>query len=437
MKSHSEQAENSLFFQHLDNCCQIIAEQVGEKPILDWTNSDYIKLSGLLSRKTKIHLSESTLKRIFGKSKTSTRYYPQKATRDALAQFIGYRDWYEFEFRNSIQKENRIAPEVQLIENIPVTKKDKTPATWLVLGAFLCVAFILTVMVLKPSGTEELALKRVKLLCMNPNGLTPHSAIFKLDVKGNLPDSTTNFSIDFGDGRLKRTNFLDTMVSHYYELPGRYYPLLFYKDRVIDTNFVYLQTKGWSASGWNQNDTTRVYPVSVPDIEKQGMVQVFSKDAFHAGVDTLHTFFISFANIKPTNISGDNFQLSTKITTSGSRTGVRCSQVDVYVYGEVSRHYLGIIKPECVAWTGYRFSENIKNGKKHDLRAMGYDLSNGGKLELRVENKQVSVFIDNRKIFNTNYYNSIGRIMGVNISFAGIGHFEDFRLSDLESNEVF
>lgn len=97
MKNDSVQGENSVFFQQLDICCKKVAVKVGKKDISEWKNSDFIKLSELLHDQTKVTLSDHTLKRIFGKLKTSTRYFPQKATRDALAQFIGYRDWHEFE----------------------------------------------------------------------------------------------------------------------------------------------------------------------------------------------------------------------------------------------------------------------------------------------------------------------------------------------------
>ncbi|RYD72066.1 MAG: hypothetical protein EOP55_19475, partial [Sphingobacteriales bacterium] len=92
-----KQVDDKRFFEVLDLCCKKIEEKMGSKPIADWRSSDYNNLNSQLGRQTKVYLSENTLKRIFGRLKTPTRYYPQKATRDALAQFIGYRDWQEFE----------------------------------------------------------------------------------------------------------------------------------------------------------------------------------------------------------------------------------------------------------------------------------------------------------------------------------------------------
>jgi alpha-galactosidase len=93
MSDRSVPPGKQLYFDTLDGCCKRIIEKMGDKPITDWRVSDYNTLSSLLGQQTKVYLSENTLKRIFGRLKTSQRYYPQIATRNALAQFIGYRDW--------------------------------------------------------------------------------------------------------------------------------------------------------------------------------------------------------------------------------------------------------------------------------------------------------------------------------------------------------
>ena len=436
MKNQSEQAVNSSFFQNLDVCCQLIADMIGEKQIAEWTNSDYISLGRQLSRKTKIRLSESTLKRIFGKFKTSERYYPQKATRDALAQFVGYKDWEAFENRDE-SKPDPDMPKIVIREYIPDLRK-KNQTMWLMSSAFLILAFILTLIVLKPADKTEIPIAGIEFSCLNPNGITPHSAIFKLENKESLQDSLRNFSIEFGDGRSGDKRFVSNMLNHYYEVPGRYYPRLLYKNKVVDTAFVYLQTKGWSATGFNQYDTTRVYPVSnTAFFGAKQAVGITAEKAFQAGVDTTRTFFIRFSNVKPSHISGDNFELSMRLNTSSNRTGVRCGQVDVNVYGKMSEHRFSIFKPECIIWTSYRFSENEITGERNDLRFLGHDFSGGGSLKLRVSNKKVQLFIGEKRVYHTSYTNGIGRVMGVSVRFAGIGKFNNFELKDLDTGEQF
>ncbi|MCX2452572.1 hypothetical protein OQX61_14945 [Pedobacter sp. PLR] len=434
---HSEQAENPLFFQLLDICCQKIAEAVGDKQIYEWTNSDFVRLSGLLQRKTKVQLSESTLKRIFGKSKTSTRYYPQKATRDALARFIGCRDWYEFELRNTVSIEKSVAKTSSKSEASPVVRKTALTKKGLLYTVFLVFAAIIAFLIFRSAPNKEQDISRVELSCLNPEGQTPHSAIFKLKAAGELPDSLQHFTINFSDVRWKTADFRDSLVNHYYEVPGRYYPVLYHKKKALDTGYVYLQTKGWTATASVQNDTTRVYPILGNNLMANRPIKVSARAALSAGTDTTRTFFVAFANVKPSRINGDNFELSGNFTTSPIRAGVRCSQVDIFVFGEKDKHSLGIIKPECAAWTFYQFSEHSKEGQKYDLRPLGHDLTKGGHVQLRVADKKVSLMINGSEVFKTSYNKPIGKIMGVKIIFAGIGQFDNFKLADLKTKEEF
>ncbi|MCH5719301.1 hypothetical protein [Niabella hibiscisoli] len=91
-----DKAVNEKGFELLDLCCQLVSEKSNSKQIGQWTNSDYQLLNGQIRRQTDISISPNTLKRIFGKLKTPERYYPQKATRDALAQYAGFKDWQSF-----------------------------------------------------------------------------------------------------------------------------------------------------------------------------------------------------------------------------------------------------------------------------------------------------------------------------------------------------
>lgn len=432
MNDESVQAENSVFFKQLDLCCKKVAQAVGEKSISEWKNSDYIKLSGLLHRKTKVHLSENTLKRIFGKLKKPTRYYPQKATRDALAQFLGFRDWYEFELLHPVIERtpsiNTVTPDAKPKE-IPTKKKNYIYLIPVLIVAVAAIGFFYFM-----HKNDEVT--NVKLTCLNPEGKSPHSAIFKLAVNGNLPDDSSTFSIDFGDGKTKRSATTNAAVNHYYETPGRYFPVLYHKNTPIDTAYVYLQSKGWDVIATMLYDTTRVYPI-LKKITKESDYHITAKELSIAGVDTNKTFFVSFSNVRPTHISGDNFEFNADIITSAERAGVRCSQVDIAVFGDGGSHNLSIMKPECTAWSSYKFSETARKGEKDDLRELGYDLTGGGEVKLRIRNQHVSLMINNKEIFKTQYRKAVGKLMGFKITFAGIGSFKNLSLYDLKTNERF
>ncbi|MNY59753.1 hypothetical protein D3C86_1962290 [compost metagenome] len=102
--------------------------------------------------------------------------------------------------------------------------------------------------------------------------------------------------------------------------------------------------------------------------------------------------------------------------------------MDITLYGEKDRHELSLMKPECTAWSSYKFSEKYKSGKSEDLRALGHNLSNGGHIKLTIINKVVTLYIEGQKVFQTHYENSIGNILGVNLMFSGIGKFSNFKM---------
>lgn len=431
MNEQYGQTEKSDFFNSLDTCCQQIALKVGKEDILTWKNSDYIKLSALLYRETKITISENTLKRIFGKLKTSTRYYPQKATRDALAQFIGHRDWYEFELLQNSQLAPQNTNQYKKKQHVtqPDSKKKNRLAFYIITG--VAVVSAITFFVFFKNQNE---LVGVQLLCLNPEGKTPHSAIFKLESEGILDDDHPNFSIGFDDGR-SRTSFKDSLLNHYYDNPGRYFPVLYHRDRPIDTAIVYLRSEGWSAIASMQTDTTRVYPILNNKVLDLNSPTFSLMDVYRAGVDTTKTFFLEYANIKPSAIKADNLEFHTYVETSGNRPGVRCSQVNIVIYGEYGYHYFIITKPECVAWSRCKFSDNIREGVKDDLRQLGHDLSKGGSLKLRILNKNVQLFVNDTLSMKTSYRKPIGNLMGIKIIFAGVGRFSDLDVIDLKTKQ--
>lgn len=67
--------------------------------INQWSDGNYILLSEAITQETKIYVSKNTLKRVFGKLKTEEFYRPQMTTLNALAKFIGYLNWDEFQSR--------------------------------------------------------------------------------------------------------------------------------------------------------------------------------------------------------------------------------------------------------------------------------------------------------------------------------------------------
>lgn len=437
MKDNSVQPANPALLKQLDICCKKIAAKVSDEDISEWKNSDYNRLSRQLFSLTKVRLSPETLKRVFGKLKTTSRYYPQQATRDALAQFIGYRDWYEFVLMNPLNRSEPESSQETIDSRVPLAipvqdirrKKNKLLAFVIILvfsAAAAAAYFFLS---------DNDSNGKIKLVCINPEGFSLHSAIFKLaNTQEHIPE---DLSIGFGDGKQNRRISKGQIVSHYYEKPGRFFPKLYYKGKVIDSTVVYLKTNGWTASVSIQGDTSRYYVLHPQKNISKGIFTAGIDEVTTLGIDTNQAFLVSFNNIKPSQISADNFELSADVKSSVSRPGIKCSQFDILIFGENNRHLIDIMKPECVTWAYYQFSENTKDGEISDLRALGHDLTRGGSIKLTIANKKVRLFINGKMTFSTQYQKPIGKVMGVRIFFSGIGQFSNFRLTDLKTGQSF
>ena len=389
-----------------------------------------------------MRISPSTLKRIFGKLKTGERYYPQKATRNALAQFAGFKDWETFLQQNPVPHptENIQSSEDDRKTELPAeTIQEKTIKKRIWLPAILIAALIATI-VWQFSEKEDIVpvnTQGIKFICKNPVGENPHSAEFIFELPQKFSGDTANFKVNFDDGRIEKKEMPGTLFTYYYEIPGRYYAVLKYNDRPIDTACVYLKTNGWTATASMMHDTTRVYPVNSNHLFKNDELSVSAHELFRAGVDTNRTFFVHFVNAKPLNINGDNFELTANVTTSPLRPGVRCSQVNIEVYGEKSEHAVEVIKPGCVTWANLRFSEIFVNGKTTDLSSIGADLSHGGIIKLRVADKKVNLFVNDKLSYQTAYHFPLHKIYGIKISFSGIGTVHNLELTDLTADNSF
>lgn len=441
MELDSGQPVNEVFFDVLDACCKQIVEKMGGKPITEWRTTDYNSLSSQLGKHTKVYLSENTLKRIFGRLKTPKRYFPQKATRDALAQFIGYRDWQEFELICNVstvkQTEVIKAAEEEKISPVRITAASKNKQVWSRISLFVGIAFLALLIfgfLMYNNRRDDPNPYGVSLVCENPVGQVPHTAVFKLASKIPL-DEQEQYSIDFMDEAPKAQISGEKEMTQFFRNPGVVYVKLLYKGMPIDTATIFMQTKGWVAN--SGNDTLRAFPIAGLRSLSEDRIYVSPKQLDSAGLDLSKPFLVGFSNIHSSNISGENFEFTCRLQAEESRPGVQCIESTIIILGEKSRHLVTMYKPNCAAFSEYQFSEVKVNGASKYLGAMGYDFKDGGTVKLRVKNKQVSLFLGGKEVLSTSYKSDIGQVTGIKVLFNGIGKLSNPKLQDLTSGVLY
>lgn len=419
----------------IETCRVLVAQKFSGSDYREWKNSDFIKLSAQIRRNTKVHISENTLKRFFGKLKSPEDYQPQKATRDALAVYIGYADWKEFDLqeikiKKQIENSGGYISEKSSIKSTSY-KSHFARSVSISLKISIGILIIFSSIFIYRYGSRFFSSRNVRLLCINAKGHSPHSALFKLHSQNSKNIQPNQFEIDFKNWKKGISKWKESTISCYYEKPGVYYPVLYQKGVAIDSTQVMLFSKGWEVTIQVQNDTLRLYPIIQSAQGLSHPSNITSQNVQSAGVDTMKTFFTNFSYVKEDSISADNISLEAYIEASKSRPGVRCSQADITIYGSKNSHYFSLMRPECISWTYYKFGEIIKNGKNDDLSEFGHDMVKKRKLNVEIYEQKVSIYLDNNLIFRTKYTKPIGKFMGLNFMFGGIGRIEKVAVKGL------
>ena len=161
--------------QYINSYKKDLCEEYNLKPIKKWVNKDYLALSQSLSDRLNISISPNTLKRIFGKlNYKEGKFTPQKATLDALAQYLQYKDWNDFESRKRVEKAR---------------------LKWISIGILGSLILIFTVFIIvKPSNEKNTDLKeklRYELIINN------NYAPSLVKVAYQLYDTNRNYYVNF------------------------------------------------------------------------------------------------------------------------------------------------------------------------------------------------------------------------------------------------
>ncbi|MFD1163293.1 hypothetical protein [Hwangdonia seohaensis] len=75
-------------------CILQIEEKLGWGDSSNWHSEVFIELSETIQHQTKVLLSPTTLKRVWGK--VTYKSSPSISTLNALSQFIGFENWRDF-----------------------------------------------------------------------------------------------------------------------------------------------------------------------------------------------------------------------------------------------------------------------------------------------------------------------------------------------------
>jgi hypothetical protein len=398
--------------KRLSSIKNAVVKRFGKGKPTYWRNRDFEDLSFEINKTTRVLISAATLKRIFGKNKTSETYYPQESTLMALEKYAALTGKKSIFLLSSIRKKHFA------LLVIPI----------LIFG-------IVFLFISKQSSPEQML--SVKLELNKIDGANPATAFFSY----NVPKTKDSLFVSFGDGHpLQYISANNNTISHYYRHPGMFNVCITARKQVLsDTIKLYIPTNGWQALAYyyQQDYTERYFPVPMDFAASSNGFHLTRQDLASIGMDTTQIVVLRLDNFKKTGISGDSFNLKTRIKNVNYWPAIRCYSGYIKIIGESASIIFKLTNEGCSQFGEFTLSEKNAQGSNADLSSFSLDIKNWNDVKIINNEKNVRVIINTKTVFQESYNNSIGAIVGVSLQFHGSGYVDYFQLYDKEQHPVF
>ncbi|MEI9921020.1 MAG: hypothetical protein WDO14_19830 [Bacteroidota bacterium] len=383
-----------------------------------WTNSDFELLSDKIFEKTAVRLSISTLKRIWGKVKYDNS--PTAATLNALANFLGYASWRDFE---SEQSKNVAAP-VETTEPVIQPTKGarrriliRVPVVIAVVIASVVIVFLLV----RGRSPHRFDPAKATFTHREVTDDLPNSVVFDYDVSAYDADSA--FIQQNWDPMRREKVPLDGKqhTSVYYE-PGYFMAKLIVNDTIVREDNVWVKTKGWK--GILMTNKTPIY-VSDADVrlgDKMGFTSALLQQKWETPIFTEHA--ATLQNVRDFNANVNSFDFEALLRNISTPEECVCRRVIVYLLTSEMAIIVPISTKGCSSELSILTTNGWKSGKDNDLSALGCEFKNMEKLNVGIKDSVLNISINDKVVFTEKQMHPNGKIVGVRVAFEGAGEMQ-------------
>jgi hypothetical protein len=393
---------------------------------------DFELISRELEASTEILLSVSTIKRLLHGEFSRM---PQIATLNAVSSYLGFKNWQEY--RISVQES--IPEKVQERNDVVVpARRPVFSLNWKWIGlAIVVIGIIVFFSFVKKSSKPGLNDRKAQFSARKTTAASiPNSVVFNYNIDKVNADS---FFIQQSWDRNRRVRIYKntyTLTDIYYE-PGYHTAKLIANDSVIKTVDVSIPTDKWFLFAKDLNPNSIPQYLNHINPVRNGYLTLEKSDLDSSRIKTeeehkyIYTYFPG--NIE---VSSDNFIFRTRVRVKE----VRQNQCPVIMYEIFCQKYFMFFESMpigCASEMDLEFGENYVSGKRADLSSLCTDIDQWTNIEVRVQNKQASIFFNNKQVYTSTYNNSSGLITGLGFISNGLCEVDFVELKGLDGKVVY
>ncbi|MFA9391951.1 MAG: hypothetical protein ACERKD_19235 [Prolixibacteraceae bacterium] len=404
----------------LKTCLLEIEKKVNFGPRETWTNNEFQKLSEQIFTQTGIQISTSTIRRLFDKREELVNN-PQKETKNALAIFLGYQNWADYQTKKMNKGTSRAPKNLSKLRSILLYS----------LGAISIIGLLLFMLLhpfTKPNYSDILF--EGSLLVSNE---VPHTVI----VHYNLGKHHQPFYINWNDIPLDGSLTSEPTklekqkgIATYTYFNKRSYNIILLNDKgdsikLLNSN---IRTQGWECYLMQENQLIAIDSLNF----KQGN----NLDATHyistiGRIDPEQDYRLFYRNLGQFNVDGSNFHLTFNVTPQFSKKIIQCHHFQVEISGLKNLLILTAMQEGCENKNNVLIGSDSFLGNEMDLSQLAIKNNEITAFEIKIKNKHLSISKNGNLVFESKLKLELGELDGIRFEFKGNGQIENPLLKQL------
>lgn len=408
---------------HIAQCISRIETMLEWGPSSEWTAHQFSRLSRQIFEKTGKTVSESTLKRFFGKKSTPSGYTPQPYTRDALAEFLGYSGWEMLK--------RQLKPEPSPNTQLPGRVKANT-IQFALLAIFPLI--IVAAFLFWPAKENKVTQASLELITSDTMLVVPYTAVFRYSI---APE-TDSVYIDFGTGQPVLLRKDKNTIAEFYKISGRITARLMSGGRSIDSVVFYNRSEDWQA-GVSPNDN----PWKFVPFDNQNLFR--QPDRFYMPPDKIPPppagpspgYYTDYRFTRRFNLSLDNLKFATVVKNPESEGGLLCFDAEIWLLGESGNCRVRVLQDGCFRYGQFQVAEKSYTGRFDDLSPFTHSLNDWLSVSVHTARDSVQVSVSDKQVFAADYNQKMGALKGIVIRFYGTGSIREALLKTTADSVVY
>ncbi|SHM04384.1 hypothetical protein [Mucilaginibacter sp. OK098] len=397
----------------------IIEQQLDWGDSSAWQSRDFEVLSQLIYDKTKVSLSESTLRRIWGR--VEYKHLPSTTTLDTLAQFAGFENWRTF-IKQNTDKAPGIATNMPQVKQ---TEKNGINVTYIILIIILVATGAVSFFIIKRADTG-INNADYKFSSQRLTNAIPNSVIFNYDAVNAPIDSV--YVQQSWDPHTKTLvdKKMHQHTSVYYE-PGFYQAKLLVGKKVVKEHKLMIPTEGWL--GLIEDKPVPVYLNPQDFIQKDMLnlpVAVIQQKNMSMQPKPTYVKYYNVGNFTPVPVN--NFSYSAEIKNGYKDGEAACQFAAVALITDSGPIIIPLSIKGCVSELTLFSVDWIISGKTANFSGFGVDLSNWVRVSCKSTAKTIRYYVNDKQVFEFQLPANNVKIVGVWFGFQGTGAVRNIEL---------